>query len=71
MINVAARIALAGMVMLAAASPSAAGCICKDSRTSWCAKSCYACFSNHAVPAGYCSYWLQKRKHGGAKDLRQ
>ncbi len=71
MINVAARVAFAGMVMLAAASPSAAGCICKDSRASWCAKNCYACFSKRAEPAGYCSYWLQKRKHRGAKDLRQ
>jgi len=53
--------------MLAAASPSAAGCVCKDTRETWCAKNCYVCFANHAVPAGYCSYWLEKRKHRGSK----
>ena len=70
MAKLAVSIALVGLLMLAAASPSSAGCVCKgkDTRGSWCAKSCYACFSNHAAPAGYCSYWLQKRKHRGTRD---
>ena len=67
MSKLGARIALAWVLMLAAASPSGAGCICKDTRATWCAKNCYVCFANHAVPAGYCSYWLEKRKHRGSK----
>jgi hypothetical protein len=67
MMRLAALIALACTLALAGSSPGAAGCVCKDPRTSWCAKSCYACFANHAVPAGYCSYWLDKRKHRRAK----
>jgi hypothetical protein len=63
-----AFIALAWMSMLAAATPSSAGCVCKDTRATWCAKNCYVCFANHAVPAGYCSYWLQQRKHRGTND---
>ena len=51
------------MAMFSVVTPGEAGCICKDTRASWCAKNCYACFANHAVPAGYCSYWLEKRKH--------
>ena len=68
MSKLGARIALAWILMLAAASPSAAGCSCKDTRATWCAKNCYVCFANHAVPAGYCSYWLEKRKHRGSRD---
>jgi hypothetical protein len=61
-------LAFACILMLAAVTPGAAGCICKDARGSRCAKNCYACFSDRAVPAGYCSYWLEKRKHPRAKD---
>jgi len=67
MSRLGALIALPWILMLAAVNPGAAGCICKDTRASWCAKNCYACFSTHAVPAGYCSYWLEKRKHRGSK----
>ena len=67
MFRLGALIASAWILMLAAVTPGAAGCICKDTRGTWCAKNCYACFSNHAVPAGYCSYWLEKRKHRGSK----
>jgi hypothetical protein len=48
-------LALPCFLMPAGSSPSSAGCICKDTRTTWCAKNCYVCFSNHAAPAGYCS----------------
>ena len=54
--------AIACLWLLAVVTPGVAGCICKDTRGTWCAKNCYVCFSNHAVPAGYCSYWLRKRK---------
>ena len=62
-----ALVAFAWVWLFALATPSLAGCICKDTRAIWCAKNCYACFTNHAVPAGYCSYWLEKRKHRGSK----
>jgi hypothetical protein len=55
-------IAIACLWLFAVATPSVAGCICKDTRATWCAKNCYVCFANRAVPAGYCSYWLRKRK---------
>jgi hypothetical protein len=63
-----APIALACVWLSTVPTPSAAGCICKDTRGSRCAKNCYACFSDRAVPAGYCSYRLEKRKHPRAKD---
>ena len=66
MSKLGALMALACMWLLAASSQSLAGCVCKDTRASWCAKNCYVCFANHAVPAGYCSYWLEKRKHRGS-----
>jgi hypothetical protein len=70
MCKLGALLALASISMLAASIPGLAGCVCKDTRASWCAKTCYVCFANHAVSAGYCSHWLEKRKHRGSKDAR-
>jgi len=61
---------VACVLLFGAATPGGAGCICKDTRATWCAKNCYVCFANRAVPAGYCSYWLQKRKHRRHKDAQ-
>ena len=63
MLKLGAVLAAASTLLLGASSPSAAGCVCKDARTTW----CYACYSSHAVPAGPCSYWLDKRKQRKAK----
>jgi hypothetical protein len=68
MAKLGALVALAWIVMLATVTPSAAGCVCKDTRTTWCAKTCYVCYSNRAVPTGSCSYWLDKRKHRRTRD---
>jgi len=70
MLKLGAVLAAASTLLLGTSSPSAAGCVCKDTHATWCAKTCYACYSSHAVPTGSCSYWLDKRKHRKAKDAR-
>ena len=68
MLKLGSVLAVTSMLLLAGSGPAAAGCRCKDTRMTWCAKTCYACYSNRAVPIGSCSYWLEKRKHRGARD---